>query len=130
MAAVVLLADRRLGRRDVHHAAAGSGALQHRGIRLEDREMGDKAKRDRRLGGCFPLKSVNPYSKAASATMTTFPDFDINLGSAYSEAITSPENFGVSEFSMILSPPGIFEIKNMALSVAVGPGQTETTATP
>ena len=36
----------------------------------------------RRLGGCFPLKSVNPYSKAASAAMTTFPDFDINLGSA------------------------------------------------
>lgn len=84
----------------------------------------------RKLGGCLPLKSVNPYSNAASAAMTTHPDFDINSGSAYSDAIASPENLGVSEFSRILSPPGIFETKNLALSVAVGPGQTETTATP
>jgi len=27
----------------------------------------------RRLGGCFPLKSLNPYSRAASAAMTTLP---------------------------------------------------------
>ncbi len=44
VAAAVLRADRRPGRRDLHHAAAGSGALQHRRIGFEDREMGNKTK--------------------------------------------------------------------------------------
>ena len=46
VAAAVLRADRRLGGRDVHHAAASSGALQHRGIGFEDRELGHKGKGD------------------------------------------------------------------------------------
>src|ERR1700683_8045 len=44
--AVVLRADRRLGRRDVHHAAVGSGALQHRSIGFEARQVGDNIKGD------------------------------------------------------------------------------------
>jgi hypothetical protein len=49
----------------------------------------------RRLGGCFPLKSLNPYSRAASAAMITLPDFDISCGSECNEAIARPENLGV-----------------------------------
>src|SRR6185295_15707798 len=77
----------------------------------------------RRLGGCFPLKSLNPYSRAASAAMTTLPDFDISCGSEYNEAIARPENLGVSAPSSVLLPPGIFARMNLDLSVAVGPGQ-------
>src|SRR5580658_8421251 len=44
--AAVLRANRRLGSRDVHHAATGSGALQHRGIGFEDCEMGAEAEGD------------------------------------------------------------------------------------
>src|SRR5882757_1363895 len=83
----------------------------------------------RRLGGCFPLKSLNPYFSAASAAMTTLPDFDISCGSEYNEAIARPENLGVSWLASILSPPGIFAMTDLDLSVAVGPGQIDTTAT-
>jgi len=39
-------ANRGIGPSRVHHAAAGTGALQHRGNGFEDREMGDEAKGD------------------------------------------------------------------------------------
>src|SRR5882757_415460 len=82
-----------------------------------------------KTGGCFPLKSLNPYSRAASAAMTTLPDFDISCGSEYNEAIARPENLGVSWLASILSPPGIFAMTDLDLSVAVGPDQIDTTAT-
>ena len=50
----------------------------------------------RRLRGCLPLKSLNPYSRAASAAMITLPDFDINCRSEYNEATARPVNLGVS----------------------------------
>jgi hypothetical protein len=70
------------------------------------------------------LKSLDPYSRAASAAMTTLPDFDIGCGSEYNEAIARPENLGVSALSSILSPPGIFAMADLALSVAVGPARS------
>ena len=77
----------------------------------------------------MPLKSLNPYSRAASAAMTTLHDFDISCGSEYNEAIARPENLAVSALSSILTPLGIFARTDLALSVAVGPGQIDTTAT-
>jgi hypothetical protein len=59
--------------------------------------------------------------------MTTLPDFDISCGSEYNEAIARPENLGVSALSSLLTPPGIFARTDLALSVAVVPGQIDTT---
>ena len=51
----------------------------------------------RRPGRCFPLKSLNPYSTADSAAMTTLPDFDVetsNLGALLAfEYRVTPEVF-------------------------------------
>ena len=65
----------------------------------------------RRLGGCLPLKSLNPYSRAASAAMTTLPDFDISCGSEYSEAIARPGNAIVESSIGLCLPKTPSELK-------------------